>query len=96
MAEVLLRPLARVDLGDIWEFVAEDSSVRADALLRQLATTMRTLAGNPLMGRLREDLLPGLRSFAVGSYIIFYRPGERGIEVARVLHGARDIPALFG
>ncbi len=69
---------------------------RADALLRQLAGTMRTLAGNPLMGRSREDLLPGLRSFAVGSYIIFYRPVERGIEVARVLHGARDIPALFG
>ena len=28
-------------------------------------------------------------------YVIFYRPLENGIEVTRVLHGARDFPPLF-
>jgi plasmid stabilization system protein ParE len=27
--------------------------------------------------------------------LIFYRPVERGIEVLRVLHAARDIAAVF-
>jgi plasmid stabilization system protein ParE len=27
---------------------------------------------------------------------IFYRPTDHGIEVARVLHGARDIARIFG
>jgi toxin ParE1/3/4 len=36
-----------------------------------------------------------LRSFPVGSYVIFYRPIEEGIEVIRVLHSARDIEDIF-
>ena len=47
------------------------------------------------MGRNRPDLAPELRSFPVDNYIIFYRPISEGIQVIRVLHGARDIPPLF-
>jgi len=47
------------------------------------------------MGRSRFDLSPELRGFPVGSHLIFYRPAVDGIEVIRVLHGARDIPKLF-
>jgi toxin ParE1/3/4 len=32
---------------------------------------------------------------AVGDYLIIYRPIEGGIEIVRVLHGRRDINALF-
>jgi toxin ParE1/3/4 len=53
------------------------------------------LAGQPLLGRLRPELAPNLRSFPVDNHVIFYRPIDHGIEVARVLHGARDIDALF-
>jgi toxin ParE1/3/4 len=53
------------------------------------------LAGQPLLGRLRPELAPNLRNFPVGNHVIFYRPIDNGIEVARVLHGARDIDALF-
>ena len=49
----------------------------------------------PYVGRHREELSPRLRSLPVGNYVIFYRPMEDGIEVARVLHGARDLPPLF-
>lgn len=47
------------------------------------------------MGRKRDELVPNLRSFPVGNYLIFYRPINQGIEVLRVLHGARDIPSIF-
>jgi toxin ParE1/3/4 len=47
------------------------------------------------MGRIRSDLLPNLRSFPVGNYVIFYFPADDGIEVIRILHGARDIQQLF-
>jgi hypothetical protein len=39
----------------------------------------------PEIGRARPELLANLRSFPVG----------RGIEVVRVLHGARDLKPLF-
>jgi toxin ParE1/3/4 len=47
------------------------------------------------MGRVRDELVPSLRSFPVGKYVIFYRPIENGIEIARILHGARDLPSIF-
>ena len=43
----------------------------------------------------REDLAHGLRFFPVGTYLIFYKIGENGIIVARVLHGARDYRQEF-
>lgn len=35
----------------------------------------------------------GLRSFPVGSYLIFYVPLPDGIEVVRVMSGRQDIDA---
>jgi toxin ParE1/3/4 len=35
--------------------------------------------------------MPGLCSFPVGRYIIFYLIISDGIEVVRVLHASRDI-----
>jgi len=53
------------------------------------------LAAMPELGRQCEELSARVRSFPVGRYVIFYRPMENGIEIVRVLHGARDLPPLF-
>ena len=58
-------------------------------------TRFETLPGNPLIGRARPELLIDLRSLPFGRYVIFYLPRKRGIEVVRVLHGARDLKPLF-
>ncbi|MGO9265442.1 MAG: type II toxin-antitoxin system RelE/ParE family toxin [Candidatus Binataceae bacterium] len=55
----------------------------------------RFLATTPKAGRQRPELDPSIRSFVAGSYVIFYREGANGVEVARVLHGRRDVPPLF-
>ena len=49
----------------------------------------------PNMGRRRDDLEPGARSFPAGNYVIYYRRSRRGIGISRVLHGARDVKKLF-
>ena len=36
-----------------------------------------------------------LRSFPFGRYVIFYLALPGGIEIVRVLHGARDLDAIF-
>ena len=86
---------ARADLDEIWFYIAQDNPDAADKLNHTLLSRFRKLASMPQMGRLREELSHGLRSFPVGRYIIFYRPKEDGIEIVRVLHGARDFPPLF-
>ncbi|MFB2921011.1 MULTISPECIES: type II toxin-antitoxin system RelE/ParE family toxin [Aerosakkonema] len=95
MAIIIKRPLAEQDLLDIWEFIAEDSLDRADEFLDRLEGKLQTLALNPGMGRRREELLTGLRSFPSDNYIVFYRKIEDGIDVIRILHGSRDFEAIF-
>ena len=53
------------------------------------------LASTPGMGRTRDEIAEGLRSFPVGRYVIFYRTIPEGVEIVRVLHGSRDVDALF-
>ncbi len=47
------------------------------------------------MGPARPDLAPGLHYFVVGRYLVLYRALRDGIEVVRVVHGARYLPDLF-
>jgi toxin ParE1/3/4 len=86
---------ARSDLGEIWFYIAQDDPDAADKFIRAVVSRFPRLAEMPQLGRRREELLPRLRSFPVGRYVIFYRPLEKGVEIARVLHGARDFPPLF-
>jgi toxin ParE1/3/4 len=85
---------ARQDLDEIWLYIAEDNPA-ADQFLDTLYEKSVLLAGQPLLGHLQPELALNLRSFPVGNHVIFYRPIDNGIEVARVLHGARDIDALL-
>jgi toxin ParE1/3/4 len=47
------------------------------------------------MGRARDEVAPGLRSILRHPYVIFYRVTKDSIEIARVLHGRRNLAAVF-
>jgi toxin ParE1/3/4 len=96
MASVVFAPAAEADLELIHDYIAAENPAAAAALVTRLEDLAARLADALGMGRARPDLLPTLRSFPFGTYLLFYRPSDKGIEVVRVLHGARDIPALFG
>jgi toxin ParE1/3/4 len=95
MPRVRRKPLARADLLDIWNYVADDSPAKADRLLDSINKQCQALARFPKMGRARNELGASLRSFPVGNYVIFYREVSKGIEINRVLHGARDIEGII-
>jgi toxin ParE1/3/4 len=95
MPHVLKRPIAEADLDDIWWFIAQDNPEAADRLLDKIGEQCLTLAQFPKMGASRDKIMPDLRSFPVGNYLIFYMSIDDGIEVVRVLPGMRDIDALF-
>ena len=68
----------------------------ARRVIERLRAQARKLAATPGIGRSRQELRPDLFSFPVGRHILFYRPQSGGIVLVRVVvHGARDLPALF-
>ena len=97
MPTIRRTPEAERDLLTIWLSIAQDSPRAADGVLDILDEKFRLLAGQPALGPSREDLADGLRMFPTGRYLIFYRPADPddGIDIIRVLHSARDIPAHF-
>lgn len=96
MKRVRLSEQALADLDDIWLYIAQDHISAADRFIDTLHQKCRELAESPGMGRGRDELAVGLRSLPVGNYVVFYRPMQGGIEVARILSGFRDLEALFG
>ena len=96
MGTVRLSHLADIDLDEIRDYIARDNLRAANNMLDKLFEALETLAKNPELGERREDLGENLRAFVVRPYIIFYHPSADGIHVARVIHGSRDFPAMFG
>jgi toxin ParE1/3/4 len=95
MSSYSLTQQAADDLNEIHDFIATDNVTAALRFIDRLEEKFQAIAESPEIGRTRKELAPNLRSFPVGNYVIFYRPIKAGIQVIRVLHGARDIEALF-
>ena len=86
---------AEEDLIEIWLYIAQDNPAAADRVLDDIEEMFEALVENPMIGRLRPDIAPELRYFTVGKYLILYRVVPNGVQVVRVIHGARDLPHLF-
>lgn len=95
MSSYFITPQAIQDLEEIHDFIAADNALAALKLLDLFEEKFQIIAQSPEMGRKREELAPKLRSFPAGKHVIFYRCGQKRIEVIRVLHGSRDIEAIF-
>lgn len=53
------------------------------------------LATNKEIGTRQDQFVVEMRMFPFKDYQIYYFPNDEGIEIYRVLHGARDIKADF-
>lgn len=101
MPEFTVSPEAQADLDLLHAYISADNPEAADQVLEAALATFKALGKMPGMGQprtLKHSELSGLRSFRVEgfrNYLIFYRPAAAGVEIVRVLHGARDLDRLF-
>jgi toxin ParE1/3/4 len=93
-----LAPQARAELGNIWAYIVRESGnvAAADGVIDAITEHFYLLAQYPRMGRSRDDLRPGLRSFAVGQYVIVYAIEHEDVEILHVFHGRQDIEGQLG
>lgn len=98
-----MRPLtytsaARQDLVEIALGIAERSGDReiATAFVAKLEARCERLAALPgLMGTMRPELRPGIRSIVHHNYLIFFHYTGEGVEVVNILPGRRNLDPLF-
>jgi toxin ParE1/3/4 len=85
---------AEEDLIEIWMYIASDNPEAADKLIDRIDAKCKMLADNPAMGQARPDIAIELRYLPVGRHLILYREISQGIEIVRVVHGARYLPDI--
>jgi toxin ParE1/3/4 len=101
VADFILSKLAVEDVDVIHTFICTDNAEAADRVQEAIFEGFALLACNPGLGRERHfRRRKNIRSWGVTeypNYLIFYRelPNGSGVEIVRVLHGARNLDALF-
>ena len=84
------------DLEQLVDFLADEDSGLAIRFVKAAEATFAALSEHPNLGSTHQSKLPelsGLQVWPVRKFrniLIFYRTTVDGIEVVRVLHGARD------
>ncbi len=99
---VTQRPGARIDLLEQFVYFGEEESIElAERYFAAVHETCALLVKQPRMGRPYDSSVPGLAGLrripvqGFENYLIFYLPRPGGIDVLRVIHGARDIENLL-
>lgn len=91
--EILRTPRARLDLVEIWRFIADANEDAADRVLERIKRLLEMLADNPYAGRARPELAPDLRSAITGNYVLYYTASEIVIILVRVRSRYMDTQA---
>ena len=90
-----LRPQAEADIAAIALYIAENNPAAARSWLNDIQLRCQHLGLTPGMDVVRFDIRPNLRMFAIGNYLILYQQIDDGVEIVRVLHGARQWQELL-
>jgi toxin ParE1/3/4 len=89
------------DLDQLATFIQQDSPHAAIRFLAAAEASFPRLAAMPELGAVQKFKTPSLADLRVwqvqgfDNFLIFCRPAERGIEVVRVSHAARDVTTVF-
>ena len=96
-AAYALRELAVTDLEAIWVYTVEQWGVeQAERYLKSLFACFEDLAENPQLGRQRDEVKAGYRSFPQGRHVVFYLVVPAGIEVIGIVHQSADVDSHLG
>ena len=100
-AKIFVSKRAELDIEEIALYLALDNPKAAEKFREALDVALELLSTMPKIGSMRNfrnPRLSGLRMFPVkkfDNHLIFYQVAGEELFIVRVLHGARDIVALF-
>ena len=101
MVQASLRSVAAADIAAAVSYYRDQASPQtATDFVDHLEAAIEHLRHHPLTGSLQfsyELEIPDLRSWPLRKfpYLIFYMPEDSRIDIWRVLHARRDIPAIL-
>ena len=99
---VVVQPQAARDAEEIYAYLAQRDVAVARRFNEAVADTIIAIQQDPQIGMAWQATRPRLKELrwkrvpGFKKYLIFYRVEGDAIQIARLLHGARDIGSLLG
>jgi toxin ParE1/3/4 len=93
--QLLISPLAETDLAEIWAYIAEDSPKAATDFVAKITSKFEPLLDFPGIDSTRDQIAADLRALPYKNHVIYYTFTDDHVIIVRVVHGARDVRALF-
>jgi toxin ParE1/3/4 len=94
---IVRRETATEDLIETYVYIGLDSPDAAERFLSAAERTFEMLAETPRMGRRWDSTLAHLQDVRLWrvkgfeNWLVFYLPLADGVEILRVIHGARNL-----
>lgn len=95
MRRVVYAPEALIDLLKIQEHIEQSNPLRSETFVTELRAKAAKIAAFPFAYPPRYELAAGLRVAFHGHYQILFLATESRVEIARIVHGARDLRKMF-
>jgi toxin ParE1/3/4 len=71
--------------------IGRDNEAAAEGVYDRPEARVKALIDFPELGMGRPDIAPGARVLVERPYLILYRVIPQGVQIVRVLHGARSL-----
>ena len=95
MAKIIWSPKAASNLGEICDFIANDSEYYAHIFAQRIISEIERIPNFPKAGRVVPEYQhENLREKIFQNYRIVYRIKPGIIEIAAIVHGARILPDI--
>ena len=95
MTPVVYTPEARADLREIALRIADRNPTRAFTYVDEVEATCLRIGEFPHAWPPRPQWGDSIRITIHGNYVIVHRVRDETVQVLRIVHGARDLDALF-
>ena len=86
---------AKADLRNLLDHISNENPSAASKLNKAIRKAAASLSQNARRGRLVNFPFGQLRRIIVPPYLIFYEVERSTVTIVRIVHGARDIPAVL-
>lgn len=84
------------DVDEIVSYISRDNPSAATKVYLRIEKAIRLLTERPYAGPVAPETgQADIRKISVRPYVVFYRVSELDLEIARILHGAREFDDTF-
>lgn len=92
MTKVIWSNTAVSDLKNIYDYIALDSEIYAQALIDDIFNAIEQIANFPKSGRVVPEIKKKkFREIFLGNYRIIYSVTSKQVRIVTIIHGARRL-----